>query len=858
MLWEGIVSWSTFGYDVRYALRMLRQSPVSTAVTVTSLALGIGANTAIFTLADAILLRSLPVQNPQELVVLASNPSEPSTASSYPDYLYLRDHSRSYTGLIALWGGGVTRFSLPNANSAPQLTALALVSGNYFEVLGVPPALGRVFNPSDNERPGAHPYVILSHAFWKRSFGGDTGIIGRDIMLNGVRFQVVGVARQGFVGTNVGVAPDVFAPIVMERTFYRSDLRGLMSRDAGWITIMGRLRAGVSRARAEAELNVLWRQILNDDPDEPARRSWQKNYNLINTRLLLAGGTGYSRLRSQISQPLTILMIASGFVLLIACSNIANLLLARCIARRKEIAVRLALGASRSRLVVQMLTESVTLSVLGGAAGLALAWFGVRVLLRFVPNDALSPVDLNLSSDGRLLGFTFAVTVLSGMVFGLVPALRASGQDPLMALKSDATSFRIKRAARWELSRMLVSFQVAMSLLLLAGAGLFARTLVNLRSLDLGLNRGNVLFIDTNMTQTGYQPQQARTFFESLRKEAQRLPGVSAASMAVVSPFGNSGWKERVQLEGYRWKPEEGRMVDSNAVAPRYFEATGIPILRGRDFRDSDNSAVLSDMPVEPDARRAESAGPPRVAIVNALFAGRFFAGRSAIGSRFCLGEKWDPAEAYEIVGVVGNARYQSLTIAVAPMIYRPFYREMRWTGGVLFIRTEDDPKRIIGTIRRRAQEIDPAVTVTEARTLEDNLDRALLQQRFVATLGGFFGVVALLLAAVGIYGVMAQAVTRRNREIGIRMALGAEPGNVLWMMLRESLAMLGIGAAIGLPAALALTRYTESLLFGVKPQDPVTIAGAVLLLLMVTTLAGFLPAQRATRVQPMEALRQG
>jgi predicted permease len=313
-----------------------------------------------------------------------------------------------------------------------------------------------------------------------------------------------------------------------------------------------------------------------------------------------------------------------------------------------------------------------------------------------------------------------------------------------------------------------------------------------------------------------------------------------------------------VQIEGYRWKPEEGRLVDSNAVAPRYFEATGIPILRGRDFRDSDNSAILPDLPVEPGTRPADSAGPPRVAIVNELFAERFFSGRSAIGSRFCLGGKWDPAEAYEIVGVVASAHYQSLSKAAAPMIYRPFYREMRWTGGVLCIRTEGDPKRIIGTIRRRAQEIDPAVTVTEARTLEDNLDRALLQQRFVATLGGFFGVVALLLAAVGIYGVMAQAVTRRTREIGIRMALGAEPGSVLWMMLRESLAMLGIGAAIGLPAVLALTKYTESLLFGVKPQDPVTIAGAVLLLLMVTTLAGFLPAQRATRVQPMEALRQG
>ncbi len=850
--------WSTFGHDVRYALRMLRQSPLFTAVAVTSLALGIGANTAIFTLADAILLRSLPVQNPQELVVLASNPSEPGTASSYPDYLYLRDHSRSYAGLIALWSGGVTRFSLPNANGTPQLIALALVSGNYFEVLGVPPALGRVFNPSDNERPGAHPYAILSYAFWQRSFGGDPGIIGRDIMLNGARLQVVGVAGQGFAGTNVGVAPDVYAPIIMERTFYRSDVRGLTNRDAGWITIMGRLRGGVSRARAEAELNVLWRQILDNDPAEPARRSWQKNYNLINTRLLLAGGAGYSRLRSQISRPLTILMIASGFVLLIACSNIANLLLARGIARRKEIAVRLAMGARRRRLVVQMLTESVTLSVLGGAAGLALAWFGVRVLLQFVPNDALSPVDLNLSPDGRLLGFAFAVTVLSGIVFGLAPALRASGQDPLMALKSDAASFRINRAARWEPGRMLVSLQVAISLLLLAGAGLFARTLVNLRSLDLGLNRGNVLFIDTNMTQTGYQPQRARIFYESLRREVQRLPGVKAASMAVVHPFGDSGWKERVQIEGYRWKPDEGRMVDSNAVGPRYFEATGIPMLRGREFRDSDNSAILGDLPVEPGTRPADSAGPPHVAIVNELFAQRFFGGQSAIGSRFCLGEKWDPAEAYEIVGVVANAHYQSLSKAVAPMIYRPYYREMQWTGGVLCIRTEDDPKRLVGAIRRRAQEIDPAVTITEARTLEDNLDRALLQQRFVATLGGFFGVVALLLAAVGIYGVMSQTVTRRTREIGIRMALGAEPGNVLWMMLRESLAMLGIGAAIGLPAALALTRYAESLLFGVKPQDPATIAGAALLLLVVTAVAGFLPAQRATRVQPMEALRQG
>ena len=829
-------------YDFRYALRVLRQNPLFTAIAVTSLALGIGASTAIFTLTNAILLRPLPVPNPQDLVVLASNPADPSTGSSYPDYLYLRDHSRSYTGLIALWSGGVTRFSPPNSGGNSRLIALALVSGNYFETLGVAPALGRLLHTTDNETVGAHPVVVLSYGFWKSSLGGDTGVVGRDILLNGARFEVVGVAGPGFSGTNVGVSPQVFAPIVMERTFYRNDIQGLTRRDTWWITIMGRLKAGVSRARAEAELNVLWRQILANDPQEPARRSWQKNYDLINTRLLLPGRAGDSRLRRNVARPLTILMIASALVLLIACANVANLLSARGIVRQKEIAVRLAVGAKRSRLIRQMLTESVTLSATGAAVGLAMAWLGVRALLRFLPNDALSPLALDLAPDGRLLGFTVAVTVLSGIAFGLAPALRASGQNLLTALKRETGSYRCGRAFRWDLDRGLVSLQVALSLVLLAGAGLLVRTLANLRSADLGLKPGNVLFVGTNMTQSGYQAQQVRTYYERLRQEVEQLPGVRAASMAVSNPFGSTGWKERIQIEGHNWKPGEARTVESNAVEPRFFAALGIPILSGRDFRNSDDT---------------DSAGQPRVAIVNEMFARRFFAGDSAIGKRFCVGERWEASRAYEIVGVVENARYEIAATDVAPMIYRPFYREMQWTGGVLCIRTAGDPRRIAGMIQRRAQEIDPVVMVTEARTFEDNLDAAFLQQRFVATLGGFFGVAALLLAAVGIYGVVSQSVSRRTREIGIRVALGAEPSKVLWMVLRDSLAMQAIGTIVGLSAAMTLTRYEESLLFGVRPQDPATIAGAVVLLSLVTILAGFVPAKRAARVQPIEALKQ-
>jgi len=853
------VNLTFFQQDIRYALRMLRKSPVFTAVAVGSLALGIGANTAIFTLIDAILLRWLPVQNPQELVVLARNPSQPSTSFAYPDYRYVRDQNHSYTGLIAFWDmGRGTSFSLPQQGGPSQLVLLSMVSGNYFEVLGVQPASGRVFNLADNEQEGGHPVAVLSHAFWKRTLGEDTGVVGRDILLNGARFQVVGVSKEDFRGAAVGVSPDVFVPIVMFRTFNPA-ADSWNSRSMWWLTVMGRLKPGVTRAQAEAEFGVLWQQILSNDPNRRPVATWDKQYNLDNTALVLSGSKGYSYLRKETAKPLTILMVTVGLVLLIACANVANLLLARGVSRSKEIAVRLAVGAGRARLVTQMLTESITLSLLGGIAGLGVAWMGVRVLMSFLPRRTF-PVELHLSPDPRLLAFACGVSVVSGLIFGLAPALKASRPDLVSTLKSDGGSIIAGRWKRWDLRRTLVSFQVALSLLLLAGAGLFVRTLSNLRNVDPGMNRENLLLVETNIGQLAYQPQRERAFYDRLREEVQRLPAVKAASVAVITPLSGFQWTSTVQFETYQWKPDERPSVDVNAVTPRYFEAAGISIVLGRDFHLSDTLAVLPNRPERPPppgTHVPDPPGPTRVVIVNEALARRFFGGEGALGRRLCFGDKWAAAETWEIVGVVRDVRYFDMRRSVEPMAYQPLHRQAGgFSGGTVCVRTSGDPHRIVEAIRRRVTEIDGSVSVTEAKTMEDDLDGSLLQERFVATIGGFFGIVALLLAAIGLYGVTSEAVTKRTREIGIRMALGAEASRVLGMVLRDAMVMVLVGAIIGIPVILGLTRYVEFLLFGVKAHDPITLVGAALLLLAVTALAGFLPAVRATRVQPMQALR--
>jgi predicted permease len=843
--------------DTRYALRKLRQNPVVTGVAIASLALGIGANTAIFTLVDALLLRSLPVPNPSQLVILAFNPQRHNTSFNYPDYRYLRDHSQSYSGLLTVSNGGrAVGFKLPSQEGPSQLTAVSLVSGNYFQVLGVQPAAGRLFNAADEGQEGASPYAVLSYAFWQKALGGDPASVGRDILLNGRRFQVVGIARQGFHGTSVGITPDIYLPIVMYRSLSPA-ASSWNTRHQWWLTVMGRLKPGVPVKKAEAEFDVLWHRILDADPEKRPPAAWDKQYKLDNTAIVLPGAIGNSWMRRDVEKPLTILQIVTGLVLLIACANVANLLLARAVARRREIAVRLAVGAGRGRLITQLLTESLMLGILGGLAGLAIAWLGVDLLLQFFPREVFA-LDLHLSPDARVLGFAFTLSVLTGLLFGFAPALRASRPELTSALKAGAGASDGGRVSRLDLRRGLVALQVALSMLLLAGSGLFVKTLANLRAVDLGLQVERLLFVSNNVHQLGYQPQKERQFDERLRDEAMKLPGVRAVSLAAVAPLGQSRWNEDVQVEGYTWKPDEPPYMDINLVSPRFFEAAGIPVLLGRDFQESDNTPQLperSTKPRAPTEPEPNVPGPQRTVIVNEAFVRKMFPAQSPIGKRLCIGEKWVPEKVAYIVGVVKDTQYFDPRKPVEPMIYQPRYREQ---GGdsTLVLRSTGDPKVLVESIRRKAQEIDGAVSILESRTMEDNVDRAFVAERTVATLGGFFGVLALLLAAIGLYGVMAQAVTRRTREIGIRVALGAEARMVMTMVLRDALWMVLTGAVVGIPAALILTRAAQSLLFGVQPHDPGTLAAAAGILLLVTAAAVLLPARRATRVDPMIALR--
>jgi predicted permease len=842
--------------DLRYSLRALFQNPGFAAVAVLSLALGIGANTAIFSIVDAVLLKWLPVSSPQELVVIARNPKDPSVGFNYPDYEYIRDHNQVFSGvLVSGGGGGALSLTVPDegAHGGSQLVPGMLVSGNYFQVLGVTPAIGRLFTPEDNKTPGAHPIAILSYDFWKTRFASDPGILGKKITLNGSPFSIVGVSRQGFTGTSVGNSPSVFLPVMMLQQV-NANARNWNSRHYWWLTPLARLKPGVAIGKATADVDVLFKQIEQNDPERrPTPEFEKKEHELRNQAVLLPGSGGYSSLRNRFSKPLAVLGAVVGLVLLIACANVANLLLARAASRRREIAIRVAIGAGRWRLISQLVTEAVILAVIGGLAGLAFAYWSIKVLLSLLPSGTF-PLDLHLTPDVRLLGFSFGVSLLTGLICGIVPALRATRPDVVTALKNDFT----QRFAQLDLRKALVVVQVALSLLLLVGAGLFVRSLENLRDLDPGFLRENVLMVETRAGSIGYKGQRIRTFEDRLLSAASRLNGVRVASLAALTPLQGSRWNSGIVVEGHPWRPDEKPYLDFNAVSPHYFETLGIAILAGRDFRDQDNPAFSPD-PLEkplPDGKEPpEPPGPPKVAIVNQSMAKKFFPNESALGKRFSMGDKFKVEDSYEIVGVVKDTRYFGLRDAVESMIYVSSWRQGAGDR-VLCLRSTGDPKLLIEGIRREVRNLDSAIPVTETITMDQQLNNHISQERLIATLSSFFGSLALLLAAIGLYGLMAHTATRRTREIGIRMALGAQRFNVLWLILRDAVVLVLLGAVIGLPVAFGITRFVSSFLYGLTPRDPATMILATAALALVTVIASFLPARRASKVDPMVALR--
>ncbi len=830
---------------------MLIQNPGFSLVAVLSLGLGIGANTAIFSLVDAVLLRWLPVRSPQELVVVARNPNKPNVSFNYPDYEYIRDHNQSFAGIVAASLGGQKSGMVINGRGEAQLVTVSQVSGNYFDVLGVRPALGRLLTADDNKVEGGHPVAVLSYDAWQRRFGGDAAVLGESIAINGTALSIVGVSGSGFRGTAVGIVPEVFAPIMMRTQLDGS--RNWNTRHYWWLNVIARMKPGVNPTQAAAEMTILFNQIEKNDPERKPARSFVKDEAVQRQGAILPGSGGYSFVRNRMSKPLTVLMIVVGLVLLIACANVANLLLARAAGRRKEISIRAAIGAGRGRLISQMLTETIMISLLGGAAGLLFAYGGVAVLLRLLPQGNREVI-LNVTPDLRLLGFTFGISLLTGLLCGLVPALKASRPDLLSALKND-TGAQVGRI-RFDARKVLAVVQVAVSMLLLIGAGLLVRSLGNLRDLDPGFVKENLLLVEVDPSRNGYKGQRLRVFYDQLLAKTRTMPGVVAASLTSITPLSGSRWNQDVAIEGYQWKPQEKPYIDMNSASPGYFQTLGIPLLAGRDFSEQDEAPFTPDPPEKREPNpKPDTSGPPHVAVINEALAKRFFGTQNPLGRRFSQSEKFQVAGSYEIVGVVRDTRYFGLREDVESLIYLPNWR-VGASSKTLCVRTAGKPAQLVDMIRREVHNLDASIPVLRTQTMEQQFDGEIVTERIVTTLCSFFGVLALLLAAVGLYGLMAQAVTRRTREIGIRMALGAERRSVLWLMLRDAVILVAIGTAIGIPVAFGVTRFIASFLYGLGEHDIVTMLLAAGLLAGVTAIAAYVPARRATKVDPMVALR--
>jgi predicted permease len=819
----------TLWQDARYAGRMLGKNPGFIAVVVVTLALGIGANATIFSLVNALLLRPLPAERPEEIVaVYTSDFSGPRYgASSYPDYLDFREKNDALEGLVA--------YTLRPLNLAVRGTNerifAELVSGNYFSLLGIRPALGRGFLPEEDRTPGRHPVVVLSHGLWTRRFGADASLVGRLITLNGEAFTVVGVAPEGYGGMIRGLGVEAWVPTMMEPKL-QPNSRDIVERSNRGFLLLGRLKTGATVEQAQARFNVIARQLHQAFP-----QAWTdvRDQRRAVTVLPEYQARIFPGARGPVLGFLALLMVVAGLVLLVACANVANLLLSRAAARRREMAIRLSLGAGRGRLIRQLLTESILLALVAGSAGTLLALWGTDLLTAFQPPVPI-PVQLSLSLDGRVLAFALLLSLLTGVLFGLAPALGASRPDLVQSLKDDASGSG--GASRSRLRRAFVVAQVSLSLLLLIGSGLFLRSLRNASTLDPGFDAENLLLLSMDLEPQGYTRETGPAFYQRLLERARAVPGVEAATLATELPLGLGASRMGLTIEGYTRQPGEDAEVHGAFVGPGYFETLRIPLLRGRGFTDQDRQSA------------------PGVAAVNEAFAQRYWPGQDALGKRLQLGVGVTPEDpAWEVVGVVKTGKYVTLGEEPRPFFYMPVLQVYR-PSATLLVRAAGGPARALPAVRTAVQELDRSLPLFDVKTMEQHLGTTLLPARLAGAVLGLFGGVALLLAAVGIYGVMAYAVAQRTREIGIRMALGARPADVLRLVIAQGMGLTLVGMAIGLAAAFGVTRFLASLLYGLSPTDPVTFLGVSLLLAGAAFLACYLPARRAMRVDPAIALR--
>ncbi len=845
---RGLRGLETLGQDLRYALRMWRRNQGFTVVAALSVALGIGANTAIFSVLDELLLRSLPVRNPHELAVLSLSRRDRQPPDffgeeppiSYPLYRTLRDSNVAFAGLAAAYEplhADMKAHGRTSAASSPQVQA-ELVSGNYFSVLGVDPILGRVLTADDDRvldgGGGQGPVAVLSYRFWQRRFGLDPAVVGSSVRLNSGLFTIVGVARPGFDGESVGRMIDLWVPVTLIKTLApQMDLERWMPMP----TIIGRLRRGVTRLRAEQAMHAILQRA-----DKSALYGMSPDELRIHVR---DGSKGISSLRTQLSVILIVLMSAVGVVLLIACANVATLLLVRAASRRREVAVRLSIGAGRGRLVRQLFTESLLLAMVGGLAGLVLARWGASILVALLSGDSPN-VLAGVNADFRILAFAMAATIASALLFGLAPAMQAARVDLTTALNDASRSSQSRRGKT--AARLLIAVQVAMSMVLLTGASLFVRSLRNLESLDIGFNREHTLLINFDRADESYRGAKLARLADDLERRIRTVPGVLSTGSATTTPFGGRYDGSPVKVPGYMPRADDPYFVNWNLVGAGFFRSAGLPLIWGREFGPTD---------VDRGSERGENAaGPGLVAVVNEAFAKKFFGNRNPVGKHFTMRRNTD----VEIVGVAKDVKYESLRKQAEPMIYLPSEQDLfHWRDLSLVVRYAGSPRdaaALIAAIRSEVSSAAVGVRISAIQTLQNLADRSLLEERLAADLSSMASLLALALVSIGLYGSVAYTVARRTQELGIRMALGACRADILWMVLGEILLTVGTGVAAGVPLGLAAVRLVSAKLFGVRPADPEALTVAILLMISVAAVASYLPARRAAGVDPMTALR--